>query len=820
MSAIRALAEQLALRSDDELRSLLAVRPDLILPPVPDFAALAARASTRVSLQRALDTVSRPQLQVLEAIVVLGEDDGAAVTRARLASAFTTADAEALDVILADLGRRALVVGSAEEGFLPVGALPDALGPYPAGLGRPFRTLARSVPRYGPALVHAVALVDAGSATEAMTAAFAAQVLDGVVTDPDAWNCVLAGAPADAATLLSRLRDAPVGSTATAGEGGASPAVRWLLDRCLLAPLDALHVELPRGVGMALRGHAVFASLETSPPVGTERTTRASLRDNAAFGAIAETLRLVTALLGSVAATPVSTLRSGGVGVRELRRVREALGSNDGEAAWLLELAAAVGLLTLDPDDSRWKTSRLDAWEALDRDAQWLLLVEGWLAVDRAPALVGSRLPDGTAINALAAEASRPDAPMVRQRFLAVATDLSGADLSGAGPEGDGPEGDGPEGDGEPAAGPAAVPVLTEQSVIALATWHQPRLHRRFARLLPGMLTEAASLGLTGSGALTDAGRLVAEGRFEEAADLIRRALPAPVSHVVLQADLTAVAPGYLQPEVARGLLRMSTPEGQGPATTYRFSADSIRSALDAGEDAESILAFLRTSSATEIPQALSYLVEDTASRYGTLRVGRAGSYLRTDDDAVAAAVLADPRAAALGILQVAPTVLVSPASPQELTALLRDLGFAPAADAVAAVAKVPSNAAEPAPAARVSPEQLRSRLNPWSVAEEEIAAQVTALRSARPGPADSASGSDSEILLGLETLRAAIRSRSRIRLGTADSEGNQVRQVLVPLSVSGGRLRVFDPEKQVEKVVSVHRVMDVEILEGSPADG
>jgi hypothetical protein len=43
--------------------------------------------------------------------------------------------------------------------------------------------------------------------------------------------------------------------------------------------------------------------------------------------------------------------------------------------------------------------------------------------------------------------------------------------------------------------------------------------------------------------------------------------------------------------------------------------------------------------------------------------------------------------------------------------------------------------------------------------------------------------------------------------------------EVLVPLSVSGGRVRVFDPERQVEKVVSVHRVMDVEIIEGTPDD-
>lgn len=804
MSAIRALAEQLARRSDDELRRLLAVRPDLILPPVPDFAALAARASTRVSLQRALDNLTQPQLQVLEALVILSDDDGGAVPPARLAAAFGDGDAEAVEAITKDLILRALVVGSSAEAFMPVGAMSDALGPYPAGLGRSSRTLARSIPRFGPSLVRAVPLVTPAADNDEMTSASAAQALDRATADPAIWGRVMADAPEGSAVLLSRLRDTPVGATATDGDGRVSPGVRWLLDRCLLAPLDPLHVELPRGVGMALRGHAVFASLALDPPVVKPGKTRASLRDNAAFGAIAETLRLMGSLLAVVAATPVATLRSGGVGVRELRRVREALRSNDAEAAWLLELAAAVGLLTLDPDDSRWKTSRLEAWEALKRDTQWLLLVEGWLAVDRAPALVGSKSPDGSAINALAAEVSRPDAPMVRQRLLAVAVELAGADSDVA----------------SDAGARGAVPVLTEQSIVGLADWHQPRLHRRFTRLLPGMLTEAASLGLTGSGALTDAGYSVAEGRFEDAALLVRDALPEPVSHVVLQADLTAVAPGYLQPEVARGLLRMATPEGQGPATIYRFSADSIRSALDAGEDAPSILAFLRTHSATEIPQSLSYLVGDTASRYGSLRVGRAGSYLRTEDDAVAAAVLADPRAVVLGIVQVAPTVLVSPASAQDLTALLRDLGFSPASDAVAAVGRSPAGEAEPAVPARVPPEQLRSRLNPWSVAEDEITAQLTALRTERPGPADRAAGSDSETLLGLETLRAAIRSRSRIRLGTADSEGNHVRQVLVPLSVSAGRLRVFDPEKEVERVVSVHRVMEVEILEGSPADG
>ncbi|MDQ4045813.1 MAG: hypothetical protein M3127_00385, partial [Actinomycetota bacterium] len=68
MSLIRALSKELEARSDDSLRSLFIARPDLISPGVPDFAALAARASARVSVQRALERLDRPHMQVLETL--------------------------------------------------------------------------------------------------------------------------------------------------------------------------------------------------------------------------------------------------------------------------------------------------------------------------------------------------------------------------------------------------------------------------------------------------------------------------------------------------------------------------------------------------------------------------------------------------------------------------------------------------------------------------------------------------------------------------------------------------------------------------------
>ncbi len=89
-------------------------------------------------------------------------------------------------------------------------------------------------------------------------------------------------------------------------------------------------------------------------------------------------------------------------------------------------------------------------------------------------------------------------------------------------------------------------------------------------------------LGVTGRGALTRAGRALLESRRRRggAGPATRRqraitarrspqalapALPEPIEHVLIQADLTAVAPGPLRPPVARELaLRRRRRIGRG----------------------------------------------------------------------------------------------------------------------------------------------------------------------------------------------------------------------------------------------------------------
>lgn len=812
MSAIRALAEDLAARSDEQLRELLTARPDLALPPVPDFQALAARASTRISVQRALEKLTAPQLQVLEALdLTTNEDSHLSTTASWLKASIAGSTIKALDSILGYLHSLALLrratphpgAPKADAGrrfYLPVSVLGDALGAYPAGLGRPYSTLAAQQPEFGQRLVGIVeGLRERGLPLEkADTPATAAHSLHHLVSDPAGWEALIADAPPQTEDLLRRFKYSPVGtipkkaaiSRAVLDNPSPTP-VEWLVAHGLLVPLDALHVELPRPVGQASRGHVIVSDFQLEPVAPTPRPVPHTLRDNAAFGAVAETLRLVTELLALASTSPVGTLRSGGVGVREVRRVSEALRLDIGATAWLLELAALSGLLVLDAATARWGTAEND-WLTLDREQQWRRLVESWLEAERAPSLVGGPLPGGGSLNALAGELSRPDAPLVRRRTLEMLAALTA---------------DG--GDSQDAHSGA----FDVEDLLSALTWHQPRLQRRFARLVPGILKEAAQLGLIGSGALTELGEAVAASDFERATSRLREALPEPLSSFLLQADLTAVAPGYLEPSVARQLALISTPEGQGPAAIYRFSADSIRRALDAEMDAASILEFLAHYSATEIPQPLRYLVEDTAARHGRLRIGAAWSYLRSDDETGLNALMADPRSASLGLTRLAPTVISSAATPQELALAIRDLGYAPVMEGRAREANG-SHARPPVPA----PSSSRTKVNQWELTEADLDAQLAALRGR--GPAGSPKNDESMPLVGLETLRTAIRTKSSVRMGVVDSQGNERQEIFVPLSVGEGRVRVFDPRRDVERVVSIHRIMDVEIVEGSPAHG
>ncbi|MET4589577.1 helicase-associated domain-containing protein [Arthrobacter sp. 754] len=821
MSLIRALSEELQARSDESLRALFAARPDLLSPPVPDFPALAARASARASVQRALERLNRPQMQVLETLHLCTNTDtehsASAATVRKLIAGSTLA---AVERILASLQELALVhrsapphgtvAGNRQRFYLPVGCLKDVVGIYPAGLGRSYTELVRLQPAFAQRAVQIVGeLHRSGVAIqEATTPMEAALSLQHWTSSPEAFRESLAGAPERTTALLAKFGNWAMGAVpqaqrkaSVAKQGHDVGPVDWLLARGLLVPLDAAHVELPHSVGLSLRGGAVITDFSLSPPVPKLGSTTAALRRNAALGAIAETLRLVGELLYAVKEQPLATLRSGGVGVREMRRLAEALRIDQHLAGLLLELSALSGLVRLDVDSSAWVQPPQLEWLPLPRQEQWLWLVNAWLASERVPSLVGQpvngpgagsthRPMAGNTVNALSAEAQRPDAPLVRKRILEILNELTE----------------------EAAAADGTAPVLDAAAVLQRAEWAQPRMSRRFSSMIRGVLAEAELLGLIGSGALSQLGSAIAVDSPDDALAILGEHLPAALNHVLLQADLTAVAPGYLAPELSEKLLLMADAEGQGPATIYRFSATSIRRALDAGHDASSLLDFLSEHSATAVPQPLAYLVEDTASRHGRLRVGAAASFIQSDDEATVLELAAESKAAGLSLSRIAPTVLISAAPPRQTAQVLRGLGLSPSVEESepSVIRLRRGNGTAPG---SVRPVYTAPRTAP---AEADVDAQLAVLRQIRPGTAGGPNGTgpgsgEAATQLGLETLQRAIRLRQPVSMNVVDSTGNASLETVVPLSVSGGRVRVFDPAKDTERVLSIHRIIDIE---------
>ncbi|SDL66163.1 Helicase conserved C-terminal domain-containing protein [Arthrobacter sp. ov407] len=827
MSLIRALSKELQARSDESLRALFSARPDLISPGVPDFAALAARASGRVSVQRALERLNRPQMQVLETLhLCTNADTGHSASAAMLKKLINGSSAAAIDRLLHSLQELALVhradpphgaaaAATKQRHYLPVGSLKDVIGIYPAGLGRSYTELVRLQPAFAQRVVHLVGELHRGgsSISPATTPMEAALSLQHWTATPESLQQILTTAPDRTAALLARFGNWAMGAVPQAQrrasvlhESADVGPVDWLLARGLLVPLDAAHVELPHSVGVSLRGGFVIESFSLVPPVPQLGHTSAGLRRNAALGAIAETLRLVGEVLYIVREQPLATLRSGGVGVREMKRLADSLRIDVHEAGVLAELCGLAGLLRLDVDSSAWVQPPQLEWLALPRQEQWLWLVNAWLASERAPSLVGQPLnaaapgpaghrgPAGTTINALSAEAQRPDAPVVRKRVLEILNELT---LEAAAPDG-------------------RAPVLDAAAVLERAEWTQPRMARRFSSLIRGILTEAEMLGLIGSGALSQLGAAIAAEQPDEALGILGEHLPAALQHVLLQADLTAVAPGYLDPELSERLLTMAAAEGQGPATIYRFSVASVRRALDAGQDAAAILDFLRQHSATAIPQPLRYLIEDTAARHSRLRVGAAASFIQSEDETALLELLNAPAAAGLGLVRIAPTVVISHAAPRETAQVLRGLGLAPILEeAPSAVVRL--RRSTPGPGSG-RPVYTAPRTAP---PEADIDAQLAVLRgdgSRAPGSGahspPAAPGSEEATQLGLETLLKAIRLRQRVVMNVVDSMGNASRETVVPVAVNGGRVRVFDPDKEIERVLSIHRIIDVEATE------
>ncbi|OBH34307.1 DNA-binding protein [Mycobacterium intracellulare] len=737
------LGSWLAELSDERLIRLLELRPDLAQPPPGSIAALAARAQARQSIKAATDDLDFLRLAVLDALLVLQADAEPVPTAKLLALIGDRApEGDVLDAV-DDLLQRVLVWG---ETALRVA--PDA------GTGMPWHP-------------GQVMLEDTSRDAEQIAA---------LIDDLDR---------AQLEVLEKLLEGSPMGRTRDAAPGAAADRpVPQLLAMGLLRRIDAETVILPRHVGQVLRGERP-GPMQLTAPDPVVSTTTADDVDATAAGAAIDLLRELDVLLETLSAAPVSELRSGGLGIRDVKRLSKVTGIDESRLGLILEVAAAAGLIASgmpDPEPAAgeapyWApTVAADRFAALTTAERWHLLAGSWLDLPSRPALIGTRGPDAKPYGALTDALYSTAAPLDRRLLLGMLSEL-------------------PSGAGVDAAEASAALI-----------WRRPRWAKR---LQPGpvgdLLAESHAMGLAGRGAISTPGRaLLDEDNDPQAAiDAMTRALPEPVDHFLVQADLTVVVPGPLQRDLAEQLATVATVESAGTAMVYRVSEQSIRHALDVGKTRDWMHALFTKHSKTPVPQGLTYLIDDVARRHGQLRIGMAASFVRCEDPALLAQAVAAPATEDVQLRALAPTVAVSPAPIGEVLAALRAAGFAPAAeDSTGAIVDV-----RPRGARVATPQQRRPYRPLRRPNSDSLHAVVAVLRKVTAAPFGNVRVDPAATMT---LLQRAAREQDTLVIGYLDAAGVATQRVVSPITVRGGQLVAFDSASGRLRDFAIHRITSV----------
>ncbi|MEU4578344.1 helicase C-terminal domain-containing protein [Nonomuraea sp. NPDC023979] len=764
-------------RSDEELRALVSARPELITPVPAHLEGLASRAGSPSAIARVLDRLDRFRLAVVETLAVQPGPIRKTALRELIGGALAAGKPEpALTAALDHLRGLALVYGPDSALDLAPGvrkALDD-----PAGLGPTAEAAFRHhPPEQLDEMADDIAPGTEGPGRERLAA---------VLAEPAAL--VEAVSPEARAALDQLAWGPPTGRVPNARRevriGSARSPIEQLLARGLLAATGEESVVLPREVGLYLRGGRVHRDLLAVPPALDGAARDPKLSDGTAAGQAFMFVRAVEELCERWSIDPPGVLRTGGLGVRDMKRTATELDLPEWAAALVVEVAHAAGLVAAGGNvDGEWlPTPGYDLWRVKGTAERWVTLASTWLHMDRVPGLVGERDDRDRPLNALHTDLRRSSAPAVRAATLGVL-----------------------------AAAPGLAP--SRDSVLERLAWEQPRRRGPLREQLTEFaLREAEQLGLTGLGALSGHGRALLTG--DDPASALAPLLPEPVDHVLLQADLTAVAPGPLTSELNRWMTLAADVESKGGATVYRFAESSIRRALDAGQAAEDLLAMLERHSATPVPQALSYLVTDVARRHGRMRVGTASAYVRCDDPALLDQLTADRRSAALRLRRLAPTVIASRSSRAALVDSLRAMGYAPVPESLdgdVIITQLDSRRTEGGP-------PVRPLSSPNGLDPEVAVAAVRALRAgdaahlARREPVDSPGGQlpRTPATATISALQDAIRQGVRVWIGYLDSQGNATSRILEPARMEGGYLTAYDETRAAVHRFALHRITGV----------
>ncbi|GAB3077232.1 hypothetical protein GCM10027157_08260 [Corynebacterium aquatimens] len=538
-----------------------------------------------------------------------------------------------------------------------------------------------------------------------------------------------------------------------------------------LRAVGGLHSGLQPGLSAAWTGGA-SGELSIPQPHAVDQ----KLVDESALPQGIDAVRRMRQLLTALLAEPVALNKDDSVGVRALKALSHALGV---DAAPLIRVGNAAGLLAPTYVSNRSDDSVLAAsrggltWLASGLAEQWVALIIGWL----------SSPWDPTATTNIFAPGSHD--PSVSGAAVATARCCGDWDLMTF-------------------YSPTDALVIGPEMVEALVAEG-----KAVGALAPvdGLAGAPSSPLRAFLEAYEPAHATPAEDAPRLAVEVADGLLPPTVDKLIAQADLTILAPGPLDSVTATFIEKIAEMESPGLASVWRVTEDSLRRGFDAGLSAEMIHQWLAAHVMGEVPQGLSFLVDEVARNHGSLRIGAVASYVRSDDPALitqAAELLNGAKSARAkrpkvsSLRVIAPTVAVSDMTVPKLLAALRDVGFQPVAED-AGGATLHSGADPILASAYPAEPSLAPPLVPREV--DSILAHVRTLEV--EGEVTSASA--------VETLRMAARSKRAAAVSYVGRGGEPHTTVGVPITVRAGSVVLY-PRDGRPLEIPLHRVTNVSL--------
>ncbi|WP_294180012.1 helicase-associated domain-containing protein [uncultured Schumannella sp.] len=501
-----------------------------------------------------------------------------------------------------------------------------------------------------------------------------------------------------------------------------------------IVPWDAVVEQLRSWPSFGLPSGAELRRIPA--PAALEPVSDADARfvDRGAAERAFSTVSTVFEIVQALRAEPARRVSRGGLALPDARRLAAAADIEVEELDVMLDLAERAGLVTAAP--RAWSvTDEPASWLEATRLERWRVLAAAWL----------SRLPEELR-------------ELLHQRAHAV----------------------------------------WGEGLLDYLDWRYPAGREWVRERISLALAGAEKLGIIGSNRPSTAGStLLAEGP-DAAAAVLAAHFPAEVEKVYLQHDLSIVAPGPLAPELDRRLRLVADIDARGLASSYRVTAATVTRALIAGETGETLLDFLAGISLTGVPQPLDYLVRDTASHFGTLRVGPAGevaeaqSVIRSTDRARTHQLLVDPNLAPIALRELEDGRLTSRFAPEVVYWSLHD-------------ARYPV-VAENAAGQIVTLQRARAVGDAGGVSDDTAAIVVARLRDSTGSVAES--GDEGWIARQLEL---AAKNKVAVAVRVQMPDGTEQEFVLEPAAVAGGRVRARDRKSDLERTLPLSSITAVE---------